>query len=36
MYAIHCYGQVYKSVAEGARPTVMIGTDVDNFGRFNL
>ncbi|KAG0650536.1 hypothetical protein D0Z07_3035 [Hyphodiscus hymeniophilus] len=36
VYAIHCYAQVYKSVAEGPRPAVVIGTDVENFGKFNL
>jgi hypothetical protein len=36
VYAIHCYAQVYKSVAEGPRPALLIGTDVDNFGKFNL
>ena len=36
VYAIHCYSQVYKSVAEAPRPAMMIGTDVDNFGKFNL
>ncbi|ESZ99414.1 hypothetical protein SBOR_0176 [Sclerotinia borealis F-4128] len=36
VYAIHCYGPVYKTMSEGPRPAVLIGTDVDNFGRFNL
>ena len=36
VYAIHCYGQVYKSIADGPRPAVVIGTDVENFGKFNL
>jgi hypothetical protein len=36
VYAIHCYAQVYKAVSEGKRPALLIGTDVDNFGRFNL
>lgn len=36
VYAIHCYAQVYKLVAEGPRPALMIGTDVENFKKFNL
>lgn len=36
VYAIHCYAQVYKAISEGVRPAVLIGTDVGNFGRFNL
>jgi hypothetical protein len=36
VYAIHCYAQVYKAVSKGSRPAVLIGTDVENFGRFNL
>ena len=36
VYAIHCYAQVYKKIAEGVRPAVLVGTDVGNFGRFNL
>ncbi|CZR63137.1 uncharacterized protein PAC_13034 [Phialocephala subalpina] len=33
VYAIHCYGPVYKSISEGPRPRVFIGTDIENFGR---
>ncbi|QSZ35617.1 hypothetical protein DSL72_008487 [Monilinia vaccinii-corymbosi] len=36
VYAIHCYGPVYKTVSEGPRPAVLIGTDANNFGRFPL
>jgi hypothetical protein len=36
VYAIHCYADVYKAVSEGPRPAVLIGTDVENFGRFSL
>ena len=36
VYAIHCYAQIYKAVSEGSRPAVLIGTDVENFGRFDL
>jgi len=36
VYAIHCYADVYKKVSEQKRPAVFIGTDVENFGRFNL
>lgn len=36
VYAIHCYGPVYKTIGEGPRPAALIGTDVNNFGRFNL
>ncbi|KAM3065834.1 hypothetical protein ACMFMF_010763 [Clarireedia jacksonii] len=36
VYAIHCYAPVYKTISEGPRPKVVIGTDIDNFGRFNL
>jgi hypothetical protein len=35
VYAIHCYGPVYKSISEEPRPAVLIGTDVENFGRFD-
>jgi hypothetical protein len=35
VYAVHCYSQVYKAVGEGARPAVIVGTDMGNFGRFN-
>ncbi|TEY27348.1 hypothetical protein BOTCAL_1120g00020 [Botryotinia calthae] len=31
VYAIHCYGPVYKTISHGPRPAVLIGTDVDNF-----
>jgi hypothetical protein len=36
VYAIHCYAKVYKAVSDGKRPKALIGTDVGNFGRFNL
>lgn len=35
VYAIHCYAQVYKSIAERPRPAVLVGTDVGNFARFD-
>ncbi|KAE8454680.1 hypothetical protein EG329_000303 [Mollisiaceae sp. DMI_Dod_QoI] len=35
VYAIHCYGPVYKQVSDGPRPAVLIGTNVENFGRFD-
>lgn len=35
VYAIHCYGPVYKRISDGPRPVVLIGTDVENFGRFD-
>ncbi|KAL2074074.1 hypothetical protein VTL71DRAFT_7852 [Oculimacula yallundae] len=35
VYAIHCYADVYKSVAERPRPAVLIGTDVGNFAKFD-
>ncbi|KAK2629145.1 hypothetical protein QTJ16_002248 [Diplocarpon rosae] len=35
VYAIHCYGKLYKSISERPRPAVLIGTDVENFGRFD-
>lgn len=35
VYAIHCYGPVYRSVSERSRPAVLIGTDVENFLRFD-
>lgn len=35
VYAIHCYGPVYKSINDGRRPRILIGTDVENFGRFD-
>ncbi|KAK6607197.1 hypothetical protein H4I95_04846 [Botrytis cinerea] len=31
VYAIHCYGPVYKTISQGPRPAVLIGTDVENF-----
>ncbi|KAI9651268.1 hypothetical protein NHQ30_001306 [Ciborinia camelliae] len=36
VYAIHCYGPVYKAIGEGPLPAVIIGTDVNNFRRFNI
>jgi hypothetical protein len=36
VYALHCYADVYKKVSEQKRPALFIGTDVENFGRFNL
>jgi hypothetical protein len=36
VYAIHCYADVYKSVSEGPRPAIMVGTDVEKFGKFNM
>jgi hypothetical protein len=36
VYAIHCYADVYMAVAEGPRPAMMVITDVENFGRFNV
>lgn len=33
VYAIHCYGPVYKTISSGPRPVVLIGTDVDNFSK---
>lgn len=36
VYAIHCYADVYHKVSQQKRPAVFIGTDVQNFGRFNL
>ena len=35
VYAIHCYGPIYKKISDGTRPAILIGTDVDNFGRFD-
>lgn len=35
IYAIHCYGPVYKSISDGPKPRILIGTDVENFGRFD-
>jgi hypothetical protein len=36
VYAIHCYADVYLAVSEGPRPSMMVVTDVGNFGRFNV
>lgn len=36
VYAIHCYADVYMAVSEGPRPSMMVITDVDNFGRFTV
>lgn len=36
VYAIHCYANVYLAVSEGPRPSIMVVTDVGNFGRFNV
>ncbi|PQE08474.1 Sensitivity To Red Light Reduced-like SRR1 protein [Rutstroemia sp. NJR-2017a BBW] len=36
VYAIHCYAPVYTTISEGPKPKVVIGTDIDNFGRLNL
>lgn len=36
VYAIHCYARVYGAVSAGPRPAIMIGTDVGNFGRFDV
>lgn len=36
VYAIHCYADVYMAVSEGPHPSVMVITDVENFGRFNV
>ena len=35
VYAIHCYPDVYKSVSEGPRPVVLVGTDVEKFRKFD-
>ncbi|CZT12426.1 uncharacterized protein RAG0_16243 [Rhynchosporium agropyri] len=35
VYAIHCYADVYKAVAERPKPAVLIGTDIGNFARFD-
>ncbi|KAH8821914.1 hypothetical protein F5884DRAFT_106048 [Xylogone sp. PMI_703] len=35
VYAIHCYADVYAALSKGPRPTILIGTDVNNFGRFS-
>ncbi len=34
VYAIHCYVDVYKAISEGPKPALLIGTDIENFGRF--
>ncbi|KAN0089012.1 hypothetical protein V8E51_019272 [Hyaloscypha variabilis] len=34
VYAIHCYVDVYRAISEGPRPSLLIGTDVGNFARF--
>ncbi|PMD14308.1 hypothetical protein NA56DRAFT_711127 [Hyaloscypha hepaticicola] len=34
VYAIHCYVNVYKAISEGPKPALLIGTDIENFGRF--
>ncbi|EDN91071.1 predicted protein [Sclerotinia sclerotiorum 1980 UF-70] len=36
VYAIHCYGPVYKTISSGPQPAVLIGTDMDNFSRLYL
>ena len=36
VYAIHCYIEVYKSVSARPRPTMLVGTDVGNFGQFDM
>lgn len=36
VYAIHCYADVYMAVSKALRPSIMVGTDVKNFARFNL
>lgn len=36
VFAIHCYGDVYKKMSESKKPAVLICTDMDNFGKFNL
>jgi len=33
VYAIHYYADDYKSVAKGERPAMVVGSDVENFGR---
>ncbi|CAL3972099.1 unnamed protein product [Diplocarpon coronariae] len=35
VYAIHCYGEVYKAISQRPRPAVLIGTNVENFRRFD-
>ncbi|KAH8660969.1 hypothetical protein BGZ60DRAFT_471785 [Tricladium varicosporioides] len=36
VYAIHCYGDIYRKMSESKKPAVLICTDMDNFGKFNL
>jgi hypothetical protein len=36
VYAIHCYADIYKSISEAPSPAILVGTDVGNFGRFDL
>jgi len=36
IYAIHCYANVYAAVSRGPRPAILVGTDVGNFGRFDM
>jgi len=36
VYAIHCYADVYMAISERPRPSIMVITDVENFGRFNV
>ena len=36
VYAVHCYADIYKKISEGPRPAMLVGTDVENFGRFSL
>jgi hypothetical protein len=36
VYAIHCYADIYKSISEAPSPAILVGTDVGNFGKFDL
>ena len=36
VYAIHCYADVYMAVSEGPCPSMIVMTDIENFGRFNV
>jgi hypothetical protein len=36
VYAIHCYAKIYESVSKCPRPALLVGTDIHNFGKFNL
>lgn len=36
VYAIHCYADVYTKVSKQQRPALFIGTNLENFGRFNM